>query len=121
MCAPPGWELAQALLRPRSIEVDTDGRVAFVSTGGFQRIGAQVHEGWETDGELGWLLHIIKGDGLPDIASSSIVCVLVELFLLSPVLHCLQAGEGAVPCSVIVTVFNPLNLLLCSPTNVVTY
>ena len=41
LCAPTGWELAQSLLRPRSIEVDDDGRVAFVSTGGFQRIGAQ--------------------------------------------------------------------------------
>lgn len=40
-CCPPGWDLAQGLLRPRSIEVDDDGRVAFVSTGGFQRIGAQ--------------------------------------------------------------------------------
>lgn len=36
-----GWDLAQSLLRPRSIEVDDDGRVSFVSTGGIQRIGAQ--------------------------------------------------------------------------------
>lgn len=36
-----GWDLAQQLLRPRSIDVDSDGRVAFVSTAGFQRIGAQ--------------------------------------------------------------------------------
>lgn len=38
---PAGWELAQQLLRPRSIQVDDDGRVSFVSTSGAQRIGAQ--------------------------------------------------------------------------------
>lgn len=41
-CWATGWDLAQSLLRPRSIEVDDDGRVSFVSQGGFQRIGAQV-------------------------------------------------------------------------------
>lgn len=41
VCTCAGWELAQSLLRPRSIEVDDDGRVSFVSQSGFQRIGAQ--------------------------------------------------------------------------------
>lgn len=42
LCWATGWDLAQSLLRPRSVEVDGDGRVSFVSQGGFQRIGAQV-------------------------------------------------------------------------------
>eukprot|EP00775_Hariotina_reticulata_P003693 gene3693-3953_t len=36
-----GWSFAQALLQPRSITVDSDGGVQFVSTSGFQRMGAR--------------------------------------------------------------------------------
>jgi hypothetical protein len=37
---PAGWELAQALLRPRSIEVDGDGGVTFTNDSSAPRISA---------------------------------------------------------------------------------